>query len=444
MTTTVAEHQRALQDLLGAIRFSAGQSVSDDAQIVSAADALGRTLAADLRSDLQVPPADNSQMDGFAYRVQDLADLADGACAELPLGPVIAAGMTKQVLQAGTARPIMTGAAVPAGATAIIPVEETEQERFTQQTPPADRIRFTLAPHHRESGRFIRTAGSDTARGDVIARARQRLTPRLIGHLTSVGHDRIPVHPRLVAIVVSTGSELGTGTDQVRDANGPALTAALTELGITVASCLHVQDDPHALLTAVTSAVAATGAQLIISTGGVSAGAIEPIRQAAELGDPRLRLAFHRVAMQPGGPQGLGRLTLRADDVRGLGGAGTDTAASAADAAPGHEAAWVALPGNPVSALVSVEMFLRPALGVPARPRVRLPIRTQTGDAEPSPAGKLQVRRGRLQSDSTVRLVGGPGSHLLGALALSDALVLIPADATSIADRDIHEVILLS
>lgn len=444
MHTTVEEHQRALQDLLAAIQPSAIQPSGRDVEIVGVSDALGRILATDLRSDIQVPPADNSQMDGFAYCVADLEAaggekaLADGDTVELPLGPVIAAGMTDQTLEPGTARPIMTGATVPAGATAVIPVEETEQGSFEQQTgeraqgdsdgaaPGA--VRFTLAPHHRDEGRFIRPAGSDTDRGDVIARAGQRFTPRLIGHLASVGHDRLPVQPRMIAVVVSTGSELGSGHGQVRDANGPALTAALSALGITVAARLRVKDDPHALLDAVTSAVASTGAQLIVSTGGVSAGAIEPIRQAAELGDPRLRLAFHHVAMQPGGPQGLGTLTLPAEGTGG----------------PAHEAAWVALPGNPVSALISVEMFLRPALAVPARPRVRLPIRTQTGEAEASPGGKLQVRRGRLQSDSTVRLIGGPGSHLLGALALSDALVLIPESTESINDHDIHEVILLS
>lgn len=425
----LVEHRRSLRELVGAVLDS---SNAPGVATVGLENARNRTLARNVTSPVHVPPVANSQMDGFALNVASLAGTPDGTSITLPLGPLIAAGAAPSALEAGTARPIMTGAPIPEGANAVIPVEDTDVRRFSQLTnegadacrQPSD-LTFNLAPEHRTEGRFVRLAGSDTERGDVVARAGMLLTPRLIGHLASVGVAEVEVRERLRAVVVSTGSELrepGDSSDEWRifDANSLLIGAACEEAGIEVCARLRVPDDPRALLDEVRAACESAKAHVVISTGGVSAGAVEPIRQAAQMHASPLRLAFDKVAMQPGGPQGLGKLE-----------------------APHGEVAWIALPGNPVSAFVSLEMFVREALGAPPRPRVSLPVRTQTGEVEPSPEGLVQVRRARLNTDSTVKLVGGPGSHLLGALALSDALVLIPPEVTRVADGDIHEVMIL-
>ena len=426
----LAEHRRSLRELMSVVLDSPH---APGVATVGIESALDRVLARDVTSPVNVPPVANSQMDGFALHVASFANAPDGASISLPLGPLIAAGEAPSNLEPGTARPIMTGAPIPAGANAVIPVEATDVRRFSQLTPegadacrlPSD-LSFRLAPEHRTEGRFVRHAGSDTECGDVVARAGQLLTPRLIGHLASVGVAEVEVREPLRAVVVSTGSELrdrgDDAADQWRifDANSPLIGALLEEAGIEVCARLRVPDDPRALLDEVRAACEAANAHLVVSSGGVSAGALEPIRQAAEMPRSPLRLAFDKVAMQPGGPQGLGVL-----------------------ASAHGEVAWIALPGNPVSAFVSLEMFVRDALGAPARPRMSLPVRTQTGEREVSPEGLVQVRRARLNTDSTVKLVGGASSHLLGALALSDALVLIPAEVTHVADGDIHEVMIL-
>lgn len=426
----LAEHRRSLRELVGAVLDSPH---APGVATVGIKNSRNRVLARDVTSPVHVPPVANSQMDGFALNVASLAGTPDGTSITLPLGPLIAAGAAPSMLEAGTARPIMTGAPIPAGANAVIPVEATDIQRFSQLTnegsdatrQPSD-LTFTIAPEHRTEGRFVRHAGSDTDRGDVVARAGQRLTPRLIGHLASVGVAEVEVRERLRAVVVSTGSELRDPGEvaaeewRIFDANSVLMSAALEEAGIEVCARLRVTDDPKSLLTEVLRACENTQAQIVVSTGGVSAGAVEPIRQAAEMSGSPLRLAFDKVAMQPGGPQGLGVL-----------------------ATPHGDVAWIALPGNPVSGFVSLEMFVREALGAAPRPRMSLPVRTQTGEPEPSPEGLVQVRRARLNTDSTVKLVGGPSSHLLGALALSDALVLIPPEVTRVADGDIHEVMIL-
>ncbi|MCT1866826.1 molybdopterin molybdotransferase MoeA [Dermabacter sp. p3-SID358] len=426
----LAEHRRSLRELMSAVLDSPN---APGVETVGLEGARNRTLARNVSSPVNVPPVANSQMDGFALNVASLACTPDGASITLPLGHIIAAGEEPSALEPGTARPIMTGAPIPAGANAVIPVEATDIQRFSQLTnegsdatrQPSD-LTFTIAPEHRTEGRFVRHAGSDTDRGDVVARAGQRLTPRLIGHLASVGVAEVEVRERLRAVVVSTGSELRDPGEaaveewKIFDANSVLMSSALGEAGIELCARLRVTDDPKSLLAEVLRACENTQAQIVVSTGGVSAGAVEPIRQAAEMSGSPLRLAFDKVAMQPGGPQGLGVL-----------------------ATPHGDVAWIALPGNPVSGFVSLELFVREALGAPPRPRMSLPVRTQTGEPEPSPEGLVQVRRARLNTDSTVKLVGGPSSHLLGALALSDALVLIPPEVTRVADGDIHEVMIL-
>lgn len=430
------------------------------------ADAIGRIIAHDVRARVDVPSADNSQMDGYAVARADLVG------APLRLGPTIAAGDAPSTLEPGTARPIMTGAPMPVGADLVVPVEESAEGAFpvsaslsasasdTETVAEAAGENVILHPQDSTVGRYVRRRGSDTYAGDTVLRAGAQLTPARIAHLAACGIAEVEVLAPIRVLVLSTGSEVApasevapssTGASAARstaagagtaspgipaggafDANGPGLAAALAEAGAEVVSVGTVPDDPEALLQHLCAEVERTDADLIVTSGGVSAGAFEVVRQAAEL--PGAVLTFPKVAMQPGGPQGIGTLDLGSAPGRSVG----------QDGAPGsgRRVPWLAFPGNPVSALLSCELIARPALRAPARQRLRLPILLEEGEVS-SPADLAQLRRARVLPSGRVRLVGGPSSHLIGGLAAADALVLVPVGVDRIADGDLVETILI-
>lgn len=388
--------------------------------------AVGRVARVDARSRVDVPGHDNSQMDGYAVCTAHLeaALTADGSAA-MPRGPMIAAGDAPGTLHAGTARPIMTGAPIPQGADAVIPVEESAAGRFEPgrggEPEGSENGTVTLAPVSRDPGRYVRRRGSDTHAGDTVLRAGQVLTPARIAHLAACGLADVEVESRLRVIVLSTGSEVAVpGASPVAggvfDANGPGLSAALTAAGAEVVHCAAVPDDAAALLSRLRALVDSYDADLVVTSGGVSAGAFEVVRDAA--GSAGVTMAFPKVAMQPGGPQGIGTLDL-----------------------PARRVPWLAFPGNPVSALLSCELIARPALGAPPRTRLRLPVGLEL--PEPSPLALEQYRRARLLPSGRVRLVGGASSHLIGGLAAADALVIVPVGTDMVHDGDTLETVLI-
>lgn len=388
--------------------------------------AVGRVARVDARSRVDVPGHDNSQMDGYAVCTAHLeaALTADGSAA-MPRGPMIAAGDAPGTLHAGTARPIMTGAPIPQGADAVIPVEESAAGRFEPgrggEPEGSENGTVTLAPVSRDPGRYVRRRGSDTHAGDTVLRAGQVLTPARIAHLAACGLADVEVESRLRVIVLSTGSEVAVpGASPVAggvfDANGPGLSAALAAAGAEVVHCAAVPDDAAALLSRLRELVGAYDADLVVTSGGVSAGAFEVVRDAA--GSAGVTMAFPKVAMQPGGPQGIGTLDL-----------------------PARRVPWLAFPGNPVSALLSCELIARPALGAPPRTRLRLPVGVEL--PEPSPLALEQYRRARLLPSGRVRLVGGASSHLIGGLAAADALVIVPVGTDMVHDGDMLETVLI-
>lgn len=388
--------------------------------------AVGRVARVDARSRVDVPGHDNSQMDGYAVCTAHLeaALTADGSAA-MQRGPMIAAGDAPGTLHAGTARPIMTGAPIPQGADAVIPVEESAAGRFEPgrggEPEGSENGTVTLAPVSRDPGRYVRRRGSDTHAGDTVLRAGQVLTPARIAHLAACGLADVEVESRLRVIVLSTGSEVAVpGASPVAggvfDANGPGLSAALTAAGAEVVHCAAVPDDAAALLSRLRALVDSYDADLVVTSGGVSAGAFEVVRDAA--GSAGVTMAFPKVAMQPGGPQGIGTLDL-----------------------PARRVPWLAFPGNPVSALLSCELIARPALGAPPRTRLRLPVGVEL--PEPSPLALEQYRRARLLPSGRVRLVGGASSHLIGGLAAADALVIVPVGTDMVHDGDMLETVLI-
>lgn len=404
MATTLDEHAARIASLLAPLlRSVADQARAETVTLAPGGPARGRVLAADIASPLPVPPFANSQMDGYAVRSADIAAASADHPVRLPIGPVRAAGDAAGTHRPGTATPVMTGAAIPAGADAVVPIEIVDPPRFLgiggSDGDPGAGVAFSapVAP-----GAFVREVGSDVTDGQLLLTAGTRLGPAQLAALAAVGLTSARVRPRPRVLLVSTGHELRAPGEQLEsgqiyDANTASLAASLLDTGADVA-CATAPDDADALLAIV---AAHPDADLLITTGGVSAGAFEVVRDALE---PR-GVSFGHVAMQPGGPQGAGML--RREGLAPL--------------------PVVAFPGNPVSALLSFEMFLRPLLRRAAGLRERREVRwLPLAHAIESPQGKHQIRRGMLRDDGSVS-VGAPGSHLLHDYARATVLVHVPS-----------------
>ena len=359
---------------------------------VALADALGRITASPVESPIALPPFRNSQMDGFAVRAVDVAD----APVSLPIaGEVAAAAGEPAPLAPGTAVRIMTGAQVPGGADAIVPVEDTE--------PDGDGgVRIGSA---RRAGEYVREAGSDLAAGADVLPPGLKLASRHLAAAAASGLTELLVRERVRVAVISTGSEVvAPGAElepgEIPDANGVALAAAVRAAGAVVVHEARVRDAADTL-RAELDAAHEEDAELILTSGGISQGAYEVVRELIE----PLGAWVGSVAMQPGGPQATGA-------YRGI--------------------PLIGFPGNPVSAQLSFELFVAPTLraiaGLPQARRERLQL------AEPlaSVAGKRQFLRGRRTDDGRAEVVGGPGSHLVAALAASDLLIVVPEHVTSL------------
>jgi molybdopterin molybdotransferase len=388
-TRTVAEHGTAVAGLLAPM----------PAERLPLREAPGRVLAEPLLAGVALPPFDNSAMDGYAVRAVDVAGATEDAPVTLPVAADIPAGRTDTPpLEPGTAHRIMTGAPVPVGADAVVQVEHTDGG--------AERVRVFRAP---APGTSVRRAGEDVEAGAVVLPAGTVLGPPQIGVAAAVGAATLAVRRRPVVLVLSTGSELvAPGTPlrpgQIYESNGPMLVAAVNDAGGVGELLRFVPDDVAHLHRVLGERLDAGTVDLVITSGGISAGAYEVVREALT----GRGVEFVKVAMQPGGPQGVGRF------------AGTGV---------------VALPGNPVSSQVSFEVFVRPALRAalghphPERPRVTAALAAPLT----STPGRRQFRRGVLDAvTGTVRETGGPPSHLLAALARADCFFVVPEEVTEL------------
>lgn len=361
---------------------------------VDLASALDRVTAHEMRSPVDLPMFRNSQMDGYAVVASDVAAVP----ARLRIVGTIAAGSVElPTVSPGAAVRIMTGAPIPPGADAVVPVEDTRIE--------GDTVVIVVG---RAVGEYVRDQGSDMREGEVILPAGLRLAPRHLAALAAAGLAAVDVRERVGIAIITTGSEIirpgaDPGLGQVFDANAIALQAAIRAAGASVVSVRHVVDDVAEMTAALTDATAV--ADLIVTSGGISAGDFEVVRQVLE----PLGARVGTIAMQPGGPQ----------------------ATAVVDGVP-----IVCFPGNPVSTQLSFEVFLAPLLretaGLPAAVRTR---RILAGGAR-SVAGKRQFLRGRQVAPDRVELVAGAGSHLVAALAASDVLLDIPAEVTELRAGD--------
>jgi len=435
-TWSVEEH---LEDILRSIRPL-------DPIELNLLDAQGCTLVDDVIVPAALPPFDNSSMDGYAVRTADV----EGASEEFPavlsvIGDIAAGSADELTVASGEAARIMTGAPLPPGAEAVVPVEWTDGGTGggPADSMPAHsdapegatgQVRVHRPVHPRQ---HVRAKGSDVKPGTVALKAGTVLGPAQVGLLAAIGRGTVTVRPRPRVVVLSTGSELVApgeplGSGQIHDANSFVLTAAAREAGAIPYRVGAVADDAETLRATIEDQL--IRADLVVTSGGVSVGAYDVVKEALSrvdafrggeeedrmhaVADP---VEFRRLAMQPGKPQGFGLI--------------------GPDRTP-----ILTLPGNPVSAYVSFELFVRPALRTLMG---RQPVRRRTvrarlagDDALSSPEGKRQFLRGDYtppgeeDETGTVRAVGGAGSHLIAALAQANSLIDIPEKTGRLAPGD--------
>jgi molybdopterin molybdotransferase len=359
-------------------------------------------LAENVTTTTALPAFDNSAMDGYAVRAVDTRRASAEEPTVLPVvGDVVAGVRTRSGMGPGLAMRIMTGAPMPSGADAVIPLEDTD--RGLAKVAIRRPVR---------TGECVRRAGEDLPANASALNAGSALGPQQIALLAAIGRDRVVVRPRPRVSVISTGSELvevgqplGFGT--VYDSNSYLVAAAARDAGAEAYRVGIVPDDHARLLDVLESQL--LRADLLVTTGGVSMGAFDIVKQAlSELGT----VMFTRVAMQPGMPQGFGDL--------------------------GDGVPIFCLPGNPVSALVSFEVFVRPAIRklLGKRNLHRPTVQATVLENVDSPQGKRQYRRGVLHREAnggySVSLIGGAGSHLIAAMASANCLVVLHEDVTEV------------
>ena len=374
------------------------------------ADAEGCVLAEDVTAAVSLPSFDNSSMDGYAVHAADTTHSSERKPLTLEVTAEIAAGDTGAYqLASGTAIKIMTGAQMPAGADAVVPVEWTDGggKRVEIYRPVA-------------AGNAVRYVGGDATEGETLLTKGIRMRPMQIAVAASAGRKMIKVRPRPRVVVLSTGNELTEpGTPlvpgQIWDSNSYMLAAAAREAGAVTSRRAVVPDDPAGVLPALEARL--SEADLLVTTGGVSMGGEHDVVKAAlrELGT----VAFGKVAMQPGMPQGFGTL------------------------GEGRVPIFT-LPGNPVSAYVSFQLFVRPAIAaLQDTDDLRLPVAraTLTGPVR-SPEGRRSFLRGVLTGGQVAPL-SGQGSHQIAALGRANALIVVPEETTRLPEGEAVDVLVL-
>ncbi|QVQ51338.1 molybdopterin molybdotransferase MoeA [Spiractinospora alimapuensis] len=409
---TVDQH---VADIVGTVRPL-------DPVEVDLADAHGTVLAEPVTAPVSLPPFDNSAMDGYAVRAADVTEATEASPVSLLVVGDIAAGDTAaHTVNAGTTLRIMTGAPMPSGADAVVPVEWTDGgvTRVEIRRPAA-------------AGGAVRPAGGDVLAGAEVLTPGTRLTAGALGVLAAVGRRKVRVRPRPRVAVLSTGEELvAPGTSlapgQIWESNSYCLAAAAEEVGAVGRRYDAVRDDTSTVLRRIQEVL--SQADIVVTSGGVSMGAYDVVKEVlSELGT----VTFEQVAMQPGKPQGYGTVGDPAVPI-------------------------LTLPGNPVSSYVSFALFVRPALRVlqGLEPTPLPTVRARLDTPVRSPAGRRSYLRGVLTYDPAhaatesgappyrVETASRQESHQLSALAATDSLVQVPEDETELPAGTVVEVVKL-
>jgi molybdopterin molybdotransferase len=382
-------------------------------EIVALGDAAGRVLAQDLVSRNTLPPWDNSAMDGFAVIAADTAAATKDAPVRLAVAGEAAAGrVTDKVVTPGTALRILTGAPLPGGADAVVPVENTDAQPGVAALPQEVAIYSAADP-----GAHVRRAGSDLVAGTPLLNAGSALTPPALSVAAAGGHGEVKVHRRARVAVLATGDELVApgeplGPAQIPNSNTFGLAAQAQELGAEVRVLGIARDDLNDVLAHLRRGL--EWADVIVASGGVSVGAHDVVKDAfAQIG----RIDLWRIAVQPGRPLAFGRAPA----------AGRD-----------GEVLLFGLPGNPVSSLVTFELFVRPVLrrlsgyeDLIGRDNVRATIEQSVTKAR-NRRSFIRVTLKATPDGWHADLAGGQDSHVLSALAKADGLAIIGEDVDGV------------
>jgi molybdopterin molybdotransferase len=382
-----------------ALAILAREAKPGAAESVSLRESLGRTLAADIRSDMDWPPFETSAMDGYAVRLSDVLE----AGALLPERPrtVMAGDSPPEPIRPGEAVRVMTGAPLPAGADAVVPVERARRED--------GRVRLEAKP---SPGAHMRRRGESIRSGDTLVPAGRCLTPGDLALAALAGADPVSVFSRPRVAIAATGNELVSPREkprpgQIRDSNGPMLLSLCRARGWPARELARVGDEAAALASLFASA--GTEEDVLLTSGGVSAGDLDLVPEIARR--QGFEILFHGVSVRPGKPVAFGR--------RGA-------------------TLWFGLPGNPVSSSVCFHLFVRFALdrlegkSSPGAPRVC----AELTSALPEGGPRETYRDGRLsRAGSALRVepLRSAGSHDIATHARADALVRVPAGEKALA-----------
>jgi len=380
-------------------------------EMLAIRSALGRVLARDIVSAIDVPAHDNSAMDGYALRGSDLSTSGDTVLQVAGTG--FAGAQFDGSVAAGQCLRIMTGAVMPAGLDTVVPQEFTKADS-TRVTVPAGVVR---------TGDNRRLAGEDLAKGEAALKAGRVLRPADLGLLASLGQAEVPVLRRLRVAFFSTGDELrsiGEPLDAgcVYDSNRYTLWGMLQRLGVDLIDMGVVRDDPAALEAAFRHA--AENADAVITSGGVSVGEADHTKQVMKtLGD----VLFWRIAMRPGRPMAIGRITSR-----------------------GHDAILFGLPGNPVAVMVTFYAFVRDALLAMSGASAQALPMLSAASTQPirKKAGRTEYQRGIVSRGATgwqVEITGSQGSGILRSMSEANGLVVLHHEQGNVAAGELVDVL---
>lgn len=375
-------------------------------------DALGRVLAGDIRAQDDIPPFDNSAMDGFAVHAKDTysANRQNPTVLRV-VGDISAGSINLEQLKPGSAMRIMTGAPVPPGADSIVPIELTTNPEALTDKSLQDTVLVTASV---QSGAYVRKAGQDVRTGSNVLSRGHRLRSQDIGMLAAVGVPRPSVYRQPKIALFSTGDELIDVSDAlrpglIRDSNTYSLAAAVEAAG-AIPIPLGIAADDKEMVSNMLSRSVKADADLIISSAGVSVGAYDFVRSVVQSSG---HLEFWRVNIRPGKPILFGAFK----DIPFLG-----------------------LPGNPVSALVTFEIFVRPVIarmsGLPGVTRLNIKARMMHDLQSDGRESYLRARVEWSGEEYKAALVGSQDSGILSSLVKANALIIVPAGVTSLTKGD--------
>ena len=394
------------------------------AQEVSIMDAIGQVLAEDVRAEINIPPMDNSAMDGYAVRAGDTVDASEKTPRILRVIDTVSAGnISKKEVTPGTAVRIMTGAPVPGGADSIVRFEDTDEDKRRSSTAPITEISVLISV---PPGKDMRKAGEDITKGTVVLTRGTAIRPSEVGVLASLGNSTVKVIRRPVVAILATGDEL-VATNQplppgkIYNSNTYSVAALVKRYGGVPEILGIARDHEESLVEKIRQALTS---DMLITTGGVSLGDYDIVKDIlAKEG----KIGFWTVRMKPGKPLAFGTIM---------------------DQQHKRNIPHLGLPGNPVSVMVTFELFARPAIfKMMGKTRLAKPmVAAVLEDTVINTDGRRIYNRAIVEKRNGkyyARLTGAQGSGILTSMSLANGLAIIPEDRAEVKKGEVVQVMML-